>query len=362
MFASLKHNALSSHPAFLRSSVYETLRAQPLGFVDGGTRGGVHELVEPLAQHTAVLGFDADEEECKRLLVIPEVTTGWAAFALEPVALAEKEGSATLHLVSAPTNHSLLKPNHDLVKRYRMERNWTLTGEISLRTQTLDQVVFGPRAKESWWGEFIKLDTQGSEYEILLGADRTLRERTVAVLAEVTFCDLYAGQKRFPEVEQLLRGYGFSFYGFLPIHTRSRKLIDKRTQVTAERALYAEAVFFKDPLPGAVPAPTALSTRHIHVLFAAALLLHYYDFALELAQETWLKSASDAEKEAVETLVRDLASLPPETSAKAAMQLAKQVEADPSKANLAVGNFVDRRRTLCDYDDVLHISPLPKML
>lgn len=360
MFTDHETNSLLNHPGFSDSEIARSLRHTPLGFIDIGARGGAHDMVEPIAANTAVLGFEPDAEECARLLANNQVTEPWAQFALEPVALADSRATARLHLLSAATNHSLLPPNRDFTTRYQMIK-FHEVGTATLETTTLDAVLFGTRASELHWGEFIKIDTQGTEYDILVGAAETLAQRCVAVVTEVSFCEIYKGQKLFSEVEQLMRRSGFSFYGFMPIHTRSRKLLDKRTHVTAERALYTDAVFFKDPLAGGY-CSDPLSRRQAHVLFTVALLLRYYDFALELAQETWLTDASKEERGRIVRLVGDLAAAPAEHSVHSVEALLNQVRAAPELANVCVGNFVDRRRRVCDYDDVLNISPLPKTL
>jgi len=111
---------------------------------------------------------------------------------------------------------------------------------------------------------------------------------------------------------------------------------------------YADAVFFKDPLPGG-PQRKALSVRGNYVLFACAILLGYYDFALELALATW---AFGVEATRIEKLVRKCAEQPPTKAQNDAVELAQQVKANPDLANVEVGRFVDRRRQLCDYNDV----------
>jgi FkbM family methyltransferase len=360
MFKALNRNELARHPDFLQSSVHRTLIDRPLGFIDIGARGGTHDMVEPIAERTAVLGFEPDAEECERLLDSEEVTSPWAQFALEAIALAETDKEAKLYLLSAATNHSLLPPNTEFTRRYNMVK-FEEVGSTSLRTVTLDSVLFGPRQKETQWGEFIKIDTQGTEYEIFAGAPRTLTERTVAIVAEVAFFEIYKGQKLFSEVEQQLREKGFSFFGFMPMHTRSRKLLDKRSHITVERAMYTDAIFFKDPLAGN-PKNISLSARQQHLLFTVALLLNFYDYALELAQSTWLKDADDIERARIERLVKDISALPADKNAQAVEQLAAQIKATPELANVVVGNFVDRRRRVCDFDDILNISPLPKTL
>lgn len=334
-------NFILSNHNFLLTAAAKALATQPLGFVDVGARGGVHQLVAPIAGVTSVLGFEPDEEACQELN--REARSGklpWRDLKVLPVALAERRGPATLHLCSAPTNHSLLPVNFAFAERYRMEK-FAQVGTYPLVTDTLDNVLFGQLAGEPHWGEFIKLDTQGTEHEVLLGAKRTLAERTVALFVEVEFCQIYQDQKLFSELEVTLRKAGFTFFGFHSSHERSRKLLDKRRHLGRERLLHADAVFFKDPLPGA-PAPMTLSSRQHAVLFVCALLLGYFDYALEL----------EPQDVAVRNLIQELAYHDPAIARRAALELSELIQSHPEQANIAVGRFVDERRAICNFEDV----------
>jgi FkbM family methyltransferase len=344
----LAHNGLADDPDFAASAPGRTLARTPLGFVDVGARGGVHPLVEPLARHTAVLGFEPAADECARLRTEIAKGSPWACCEIEPQALGAHRGTAELHVLTAPTNSSLLPPNAAFTERYGMAK-WRVLSREPLETTTLDQILFEERAEETFWGELLKLDTQGTEYEILEGARRTLRERTVAVVSEVSFCELYRGQRLFSEVELLLRELGFSFYGFSTLHHRSQRMLDKRRAAGRERLMYADAVFLRDPLPGGPASALPIDERRLHTLFTSALLLGYGDFALELACSTF---ADGAERARIESLVRRTSAHEPAAARDAALALADDVRTAPELANVAVGRFVDARRWCWDYDDV----------
>lgn len=352
-------DVLTENEYFKNTAVSKSLNEMPLGFIDIGARGGAHDIVEPIAKQTAVLGFEPDLEECERLMSMPEVYEPWGRFLLKPVALAEKKGTATLKLLSSNTNHSLLSPNKALTKRYNMVK-WEEVGEWPLETDTLDAALSGDDMKGQRWAEFLKIDTQGTEYDILQGSLQTLARETVAVVAEVAFCELYQGQKLFSDVEALMRQHGFSFYGFTTLHTRSQKYLDKKSHATRERLIYTDAIFFKDPLSGGYSG--LFDVRMSHALFTIALLLGFYDYALELASGTWLKMANEEEKANILSLVHWCARKDPAQTLKAANTLAQLVNESPELSNVIVGGFVDRRRFCCDYDDFLNISPLPKTL
>lgn len=338
-------NDLLDNPDFAGSSISSDLRTMPLGFIDIGARGGVHKIVERIAKLTAVLAFEPDPKECAELRD-QMLNSTWANYSVEPIALGLKDDEAQLHVLSSAVNSSLRLPNPEFVRRYAMT-GFEVVKKIPLRTTSLDKLLFAERSQESFWGEFIKIDTQGTEFEILQGAERTLRERTVALIVELEFFEMYSGEKLFSETEQWLRALGFSFYGF-DLHCRSAKLLDKKRSAGRERAFFADTIFFKDPLPGGLW-KSPMNPRALHVLFIAALLQGYHDFALQLALETWAKGD---EAEQIQRLVENEAARIAARACDDALALAERVRGNPERAAVEVGKFVDARRYLADYDDV----------
>jgi len=234
----------------------EWFSEQPLGFVDIGARGGVHPLVAPLGDCVSVLGFEPDKQAAKE--------SGVNCF---PFALSNKPGRVTLWHCAAPTNDSLRPINQQFVDRYRMVK-FAQTGSEEIHAATLDMTM----EIIPWQGEFLKLDTQGTEYEILEGATRTLRDRTAAIYCEVEFAQIYEGQKLFSDVEHLLRRFGFSFIGFDNMSYRSRWRMGR------ERLLHADALFIKDPLE------QTISHRQAQVAAMACRLCGYDDLYREIVE------------------------------------------------------------------------------
>jgi FkbM family methyltransferase len=227
----------------------------PLGFVDIGARGGMHPLVEPIKSYVNILGFEADQEAA--------IAVGDSCL---HVALSNQTGSATLYRCAAPTNDSLRPINQAFIDRYNMVK-FAQIGSTEIQTETLDVVL----QDFPGHGEFIKLDTQGTEYEILEGANETLLERTAAIYCEVEFAKIYREQRLFGDVERLLRQYDFSFLGFDNMSYRSRTPWKGR-----ERLLHADALFIKDPLE------QEMSQRQQQVAAMACMLCGYDDFAREI--------------------------------------------------------------------------------
>lgn len=288
-------NTLLEDASFQKTELFKEFKGKPLGFIDVGARGGLHTLVEPLAGITAVLGFEPDEAECERMRREVEKTSLWAKFELSASALAGQKGERKLHLFAHGVNDSLLSANKQFVERYNV-KSLESKGEIKIQAESMDELLFEKYAKEDFWGELIKLDAQGADLEILKGMPRTLRERSVALLVEVEFCRIYENQPMFSEVELFLREQGFTFYGFEKMSFRSRQ----RGLSQTERLIWGDAVFFKDPFDGG---GVNLSDRHKKALFCSAMLLKFYDFALELVDKLW----EGEEKQLLEEFVRSIA-------------------------------------------------------
>ncbi|MGK0238672.1 MAG: FkbM family methyltransferase [Candidatus Pelagisphaera sp.] len=348
----LPTNQLSKNTNFKESDLFRSFQQSPLGFIDVGARGGIHDLVVPIADIVSVVGFEPDKEECERLMQIKEVRKPWAEFKLEPIGLYNKAGAFPLHLMKANTNHSLLPSNDAFVSRYNMKQ-FEKIGETIVNTDTLDSIHSKRYHEKSNFGEFLKIDTQGSEFEILQGARNVLERNTVAIVCEVSFFEIYKDQKLFSDIESYLRELGFSFYGFdSSLHTRSCKHIDKQTQVTKERAMYADAVFLKDPIG---TSPTTNTPRQNQSLLVCAILLGFYDFAIELSKSD-LVTDDSSERDRIQDTVSEISNLSTNNTIKDLKDTLEKVSNSPENANLIVGQFVDQRRGNCDYDDVANVS------
>jgi FkbM family methyltransferase len=289
-------NSLAQSPHLAGTRLSQRFRDEPLGLIDVGSLGGVHPVAEPAASLIQALCFEPDEESFRALERQYATPAPYAAVKVMRDALGGTRSSARdLYVARVPTNTSLLEPNPRFISRYRAER-FMVERVIQVATRPLDELAEAP------FGEVLKLDTQGSEHEILEGATQVLRERCVAVFCEVEFFQVYRQQKTLSDIDLLLRRHGFSLYGLYP-HYRSTKSLDPSREHTEERLMWADAVFFKDPFDD-LNAGSTLSTRAIDCLILAAWLTGFYDFAIELTQ----KCVPEAEgRDALVRLAREAA-------------------------------------------------------
>ena len=101
--------------------------------------------------------------------------------------------------------------------------------------------------------DFIKVDTDGSDYQVLLGAERTLREKPVLGLSvECQFHGpVHAHANLFSNIDTLLRSHGFSLFDLEP-YSYSRAALPRpfRHRVPAQtiegQVLWADALYLRD--------------------------------------------------------------------------------------------------------------------
>lgn len=175
---------------------------RPLRLIDVGCRWGPDGAWSVLGDQAQVIGFDADPAECAAL---EQRFAGIATLRFVPLALGAKAGSRTIHLTKEPACSSIYPPNPDAIDRFpgmdgiRPARETTVhmtTLDLWLKQDGIDVV------------DFLKIDTQGAELEVLSGAKQALSAIRMLEV-EVQFNPIYTGVPLFGEVDAFLRRHGF---------------------------------------------------------------------------------------------------------------------------------------------------------
>jgi FkbM family methyltransferase len=225
----------------------------PLVILDIGCRWGFAErFVQPDAiDNFKVYGFDPDPDECARLQDLysklpPESVT------CVPLALAGQKGTRTLYITKEPACSSLHRPIQSLVDHYPSLDCMRLEKTIEIEVVTLKEWAEKNAVNHV---DYIKLDTQGSELEILKGAGALL-STIKCIDIEVEFNPLYEGQSVFSEVDGFLRLNGFELwrlsnlvhYGYLADLTElnNPNTIHYDNAVRLETKAYGGQLFWAD--------------------------------------------------------------------------------------------------------------------
>ena len=170
--------------------------------IDVGARWGFQEHWKKLKSVVQLIGFDADDQEIRALNNI----TGRDDFV--PEILGASSGYGSLYLTQEPACSSLYPPDAHLIHRRPGMIDTSLVSTKEVHISTLDDWADKKGVAKV---DFIKLDVQGAELDVLKGAEKTLRS-VRALEIEVQFNPLYKDVPLFGDVDRFLRQRGFSLW------------------------------------------------------------------------------------------------------------------------------------------------------
>ncbi|HEX4263284.1 MAG TPA: FkbM family methyltransferase [Verrucomicrobiae bacterium] len=175
-----------------------------LRMLDVGARRGIDDSYRDLARlnHFYLEGIEPDAKECEAIL-----SHGFYS-KVRPVAVAGRTGKSPLYITKVLGCTSIYKPNFKNLERYSLSPWFEVQDEIEINVTTLD-TLFNP--EENF--DFITMDTQGAEYEILKAGDRLLSQ-VLCLTMEFHLLELYEGQTLFPTTHQFMSAKGFRLIDF----------------------------------------------------------------------------------------------------------------------------------------------------
>lgn len=178
---------------------------RPLLFVDVGARWGVNPAWRGFGEALQVVCFEPDVEECARL-----AATAPANVKYLPFALAEAECLMPLMVTREPACSSRYPPRRAVYERFPELGIMHPEYSLSVPARRLDEVMREQGARAV---DLLKLDTQGSELDVLHGFENGL-SGCLAIDVEVEFNPLYEGQHLFCDVDRFLRDRGMVLWRF----------------------------------------------------------------------------------------------------------------------------------------------------
>jgi FkbM family methyltransferase len=182
--------------------------------VDVGCRWGFADEFVSNIDEFEIYGFDPDPIECERL----NRKYNHSAIKAIPLGLGDAAGERVLYLTKEPACSSLYQPDPFLTGNYAAFHCEVEVGKSTVNVVPLDQWCGENKVD---WIDHLKIDTQGSELDILKGALKIIKTvRSIEV--EVEFNPMYIGQPLFHDVDRFLRDNGFELWKFSEITHYSR--------------------------------------------------------------------------------------------------------------------------------------------
>lgn len=251
------------------------------------------------------VGFEPDQTEAARLNATPG--PGGIEWQFVPAGLWGSSGTVKFEHNKAGGGSSFLPQNRQETDRWKFENphEISLAKDIFFPIGQEDMAVVSLADWSAQTGttsiDFLKLNVQGAEHEIMDGAGPLL-DTVLGVLIEVAFVESYKDRPFFADTDRLLRQRGFTFFDLLAHHYIGRaaspiaaqhlkvmqpgvgQLISSWGQLIEGHALY-----LRDPIAGGNAAQ--LPFPRIIKLVTLAEAFGQVEYAFELL--AWLKERAD---------------------------------------------------------------------
>jgi FkbM family methyltransferase len=127
-----------------------------------------------------------------------------------PKALWSQTGRVALHRAAVASTSSVHPPNFPLLGRFLAQHGEPRTTLATLEVECTD--LDGALARLGRQADFIKIDTQGAEYEILSGAARALGDSILGAVVETWTTEVHRGQRLAGDVLRLMHDHGFELF------------------------------------------------------------------------------------------------------------------------------------------------------
>jgi FkbM family methyltransferase len=285
--------------------IASTLAGAPLRAIDVGAAGGIPAHWRPYLPYLEIDCFEPDRAECEARQRVSPANVRWF-----PVALAGTSERRRLHILNRATGSSLLPPNEPVILEYSGRSYAGVRCVVEVDCLSLSDFLARYQRPAPM---LMKLDTQGTELEILSSLDHPQLDELLCVEVEVEFLELYEGQPTFGAVHAFMQEKGFRLLD-LRTHRSYRNAGDRPNHylrkhlntASGSSALSAElvagdALYIREPALQTPPLSKAALVRYLCIL----RMYRFYDLAFWLIEQAAKRDVITAGER--DALARDLA-------------------------------------------------------
>lgn len=223
---------------------------------DLGARNGIFEL-SSLAPFVKAYGFEPNPEEYKKLVtgntdlmrtsIYKTFTPAYNSIDYFDVALSDYRGESDFFVTKgrgacslhAPDLKNISRFHHSLTRKPRLPI-FQIEEKNKVKVDTLDNIVSSINIERI---DYLKLDTQGSELQILKGAHHLLDNFKISIIkCEVLFQRMYENQGAFSDIDSMLRESGFMFLDI--VFSDEHKLVKTKADFNGDKGMLAWADAF----------------------------------------------------------------------------------------------------------------------
>lgn len=240
------HTRINTNPVMTRHLVdgLSVFKNDPMVICDVGARGGLETQWQVFGSQACLIGFEPDATECDRLQDSPLS----ANYHIYPLALGKQRERRLFSVCRYPGGSSFYPADLEFIRRFPSEHadDLTVLQTLEVETVSLDEFV---RDYEIPPIDFLKLDVEGSELDILQGAKEVLQSSVLGLSLEVLFHASMRHQPTFSEIDQFLQGMGFQLFD-LDIYRHARRTLSRPMGTFGNtdigQVMWGQALYLRD--------------------------------------------------------------------------------------------------------------------
>ena len=213
--------------------IHDFLTVNPLNIIDIGARGNSIGEIDNLRPYINYMGFEADETEAS---LLEKINPGFNSYKIYPIFVGDINGEKDFYLFKNRGESSSLLPN-ELFKNDFGGESFSIENKIKVNSLTLDSII----RQELIEIDFIKLDTQGTELDILISSPHSV-EQAVIIEIEAEFYQIYKDQSLFYDIGKHLTEKGYQLL-YLNRVFANRRIYDGEAR---GQVIFCDALFGKD--------------------------------------------------------------------------------------------------------------------
>ena len=196
-----------------------------INFLDIGASGGLEPRWKKFEEQINTYLIEPDERSIKKIETNDlNINLIWS-----------EETYLDFYLTRKKECSSVFIPNKKIIDKYPNKESYEVIKKKNIFSNTIDNIFINKSF------DFIKIDTQGSELKILMGAKNKLLN-VLGLEIEVEFSKIYTDQPLFENVKDYIEKEGFIFIDFVTINRWGKDKIDGFGNM-----VHADALFLRDP-------------------------------------------------------------------------------------------------------------------
>ncbi len=218
---------------------------EDFSFVDVGAKDKL-EYIFYLEQLINLHAFEPIPDECSKLKSLYR-NNPFKSLKLNNYGLSDFEGTSSFGITNHPSMSSLLEPDTENYNKHfgaykeykKWEANINIQKQISIQVKTLDHYF----ENNSGIIDYLKIDTQGSELQILKGAKNLIEQQRILIIkVEVSTIPVYKNQALFSDIDIYLRDHQYTLVDFITYRDDYNPIISSLKQ-NAHYAPCGDAIY-----------------------------------------------------------------------------------------------------------------------